>query len=148
MQGATVEAAIVVATPRDLTAGWSYTALSRARASTRLLIHDDQPVRERADHAPERADQPATREELLARAGRRMLERDDQDLAIEQLLPAGRADDRQLTLALEHAGEPLQEHAALRAEPDTPPVGTSRLRELGERLEQLTAQRAALPSSS
>ncbi len=55
MQGATVEAAIVVATPRDLTAGWSYTALSRARASTRLLIHDDQPPHERADHAPERA---------------------------------------------------------------------------------------------
>ena len=31
MQGATVETAIVVASPRDLTAGWSYTALSRAR---------------------------------------------------------------------------------------------------------------------
>ena len=101
MQGATVEAAIVVATPRDLTAGWSYTALSRARATTRLLIHDDHAAHERADHAPERADQPASREELLARAGRRMLERDDQDLAIEQLPPAGRADDRQLTLALD-----------------------------------------------
>jgi conjugative relaxase-like TrwC/TraI family protein len=148
MQGATVEAAVVVATPSDLTAGWSYTALSRARASTRLLIHDDQPARdERADHAPERAHQPAGREELLARAGRRMLERDDQDLAIEQLAPAGRADDRQLTLALDHACEPPQEHAALRAQPETPAVGASRLRELGERLEQLTAQRAALPSS-
>jgi conjugative relaxase-like TrwC/TraI family protein len=148
MQGATVEAATVVATPRDLTAGWSYTALSRARASTRLLIHDDQPAHdERADHAPERADQPASREELLARAARRMLERDDQDLAIEQLAPAGRADDRQLTLALDHAGEPLQEQAALRAQPETPPVGASRLRELRERLEQLTVQRAALPSS-
>ena len=147
MQGATVEAAIVIATPSDLTAGWSYTALSRARASTRLLIHDDQPERERADHAPERTHQPACREELLARAGRRMLERDDQDLAIEQLAPAGRADDRQLTLALDHAGEPLQEHAALRAQPETPPVGTSRLRELRERLEQLTVQRASLPSS-
>jgi conjugative relaxase-like TrwC/TraI family protein len=147
MQGATVEAAIVVATPSDLTAGWSYTALSRARASTRLLIHDDQPERERADHAPERTHQPACREELLARAGRRMLERDDQDLAIEQLAPAGRADDRQLTLALDHAGEPLQEHAALRAQPETPPVGTSRLRELRERLEQLTVERASLPGS-
>jgi conjugative relaxase-like TrwC/TraI family protein len=147
MQGATVEAAIVVATPRDLTAGWSYTALSRARASTRLLIHDDQHSRERADHAPERAEQPATREELLARAGRRMLERDDQDLAVEQLPPAGRADDRQLTLAFDHTGEPLQEQAALRAQPDTPPVGASRLRELRERLEQLTVQRAALPNS-
>ena len=147
MQGATVEAAIVVATPSDLTAGWSYTALSRARASTRLLIHDDQHSRERADHAPERAQQPASREELLARAGRRMLERDDQDLAVEQLPPAGRADDRQLTLALDHGGVPVQEHAALRAEPDTPGLNTYRLRELRERLEHLTVQRAALPSS-
>ena len=147
MQGATVEAAIVVATPRDLTAGWSYTALSRARASTRLLIHDDQSARERADHAPEPARDPVRGDELLARAGRRMLERDDQDLAIEQLPPAGRADDRQLTLAVDHAGEPVQEHAALRAEPDTTPVGMSRLRDLDARVEQLAAQRAALPSS-
>jgi conjugative relaxase-like TrwC/TraI family protein len=147
MQGATVEAAIVVATPRDLTAGWSYTALSRARATTRLLIHDDQPVRERADHAPERANEPASRDELLARAGRRMLERDDQDLAVEQLPPAGRVDDRQLALALDHASEPLQEHAALRAEPEVPRLSTLRLRDLGERVEELTMQRAALPSS-
>jgi conjugative relaxase-like TrwC/TraI family protein len=147
MQGATVEAAIVVATPSDLTAGWSYTALSRARSSTRLLIHDDQPIHERADHAPVRAQEPATRDGLLARAGRRMLERDDQDLAIEQLSPAGRVDDRQLAFALDHAREPLQEQAALRAEPDTPPVATSRLRELGERVKELTAQHAALPSS-
>ena len=147
MQGATVDAAIVVATPSDLTAGWSYTALSRARATTRLLIHDDHATPERVDHAPERAHQPASREELLARAGQRMLDRDDQDLAIEQLPPAGRADDRQLTLALEHAAAPSQEHAALRAEPDTPTIGASRVRELGERVEQLSAQRAALPSS-
>lgn len=147
MQGATVEAAIVVATPSDLTAGWSYTALSRARAATRLLIHDEHRARERADHAPERAHQSASHEELLSRTGRRMLERDDQDLAVEQLPPAGRADDRQLTHALDNAGEPVQEHAALRAEPNTPPMGTSRLRELAERLKQLTAQRAALPSS-
>jgi hypothetical protein len=148
MQGATVEAAIVVTSPRDLTAGWSYTALSRARSSTRLLIHDDQPAHdERADHAPERPKEAASRDELLARAGRRMLERDDQDLAVEQLAPAGRADDRQLTLALDHTREPLQEQAALRAEPDTPPVCRPRLRELGDRVEQLTAQRVALPSS-
>jgi conjugative relaxase-like TrwC/TraI family protein len=147
MQGATVEAAIIVATPRDLTAGWSYTALSRARATTRLLIHDDQPVRERADHAPHRAQEPASRAELLARAGRRMLERDDQDLAIEQLQPAGRVDDRQLTLELDHAGELPQEHAALRAEPAVPALSTSRLRDLDERVERLGAQRAALASS-
>jgi hypothetical protein len=76
-----------------------------------------------------------------------MLERDDQDLAIEQLPPAGRADDRQLTLALDPTREPVQEQAALRAEPDAPSVGTSRLRDLGQRVEQLSAQRAALPTT-
>jgi hypothetical protein len=76
-----------------------------------------------------------------------MLERDDQDLAIEQLTPAGRGDDRQLTLAFRHAGEPVQEHAALSAEPAVPALSPSRLRDLGERLERLTAQQAALPSS-
>jgi conjugative relaxase-like TrwC/TraI family protein len=147
MQGATVEAAIVVASPRDLTAGWSYTALSRARATTRLLIHDDHALHERADHAPEAAREPASRADLLAQTGRRMLERDDQDLAIEQLPPAGHADDRQLTLALNHTGEQPQEHAALRAEPDTPSVGAARLRDFDERLQELGAQRAALPTS-
>jgi hypothetical protein len=147
MQGATVEAAIVVASPRDLTAGWSYTALSRARATTRLLIHDDHAPHERADHAPEGAHEPASREELLTRARGRMLERDDQDLAIEQLRPAGRADDRLLAFALDHTSEPSQEHAALRAEPDTPSVGAARLRDLDDRLEELGAQRAALPTS-
>jgi ATP-dependent exoDNAse (exonuclease V) alpha subunit len=84
MQGGTVEAAVVVASPKDLTAGWSYTALSRARRETRLLIHDEQFSRERDEFAPE--DQaPATRDYLLARTGRRMGERDDEDLAIEQL---------------------------------------------------------------
>jgi len=147
MQGATVEAAIVVASPRDLTAGWSYTALSRARATTRLLIHDDHAPHERADHAPEPAHEPASREELLTRASGRMLERDDQDLAIEQLSPAGRADDRQLVFALEHTSEPLQEQAALRAEPAVSSLSTSRLRGLDARLEHLTTQHAALPSS-
>ena len=38
MQGGTVERALSWwASPRDLTAGWSYTALSRARGETRLL---------------------------------------------------------------------------------------------------------------
>jgi conjugative relaxase-like TrwC/TraI family protein len=144
MQGATVEAAIVVASPRDLTAGWSYTALSRARYTTRLLIHNDQPVHDRADVAPQQDRQAAGCDDLLARAGRRMLERDDEDLALEQLLPAGRADDRQLTLAHEHDGGPPQEHAAMRAEPAVMDTSTVRLRMLRERIDTLDAQRAAL----
>jgi hypothetical protein len=147
MQGATVEAAIVVASPRDLTAGWSYTALSRARDHTRLLIHDDKPVHDRADVAPQESRHGAGRDDLLARACRRMLERDDEDLAIEQLPPAGRADDRRLTHAHEHAGVPAQEHAAARAEPAAPDTSTMRLRMLRERIDTLDAQRAALPRS-
>ena len=38
MQGGTVEHAIVVASVGELTRGWSYTALSRARGETRLLV--------------------------------------------------------------------------------------------------------------
>jgi len=147
MQGATVEAAIVVASPRDLTAGWIYTALSRARDRTRLLIHDDQRVHDRADVAPEQDRQVAGRDGLLARASRRMLERDDEDLAIEHLPPADRADDRQLTLAHEHAGGPAQEHAAARAEPAVPDASVARLRALRERIDTFDRQRDALPRS-
>ncbi len=85
MQGATVESAIVLASPRDLTAGWSYTALSRARGPTRLLVHDDQLATERVEFAPEDRTTKSQREELLERVQRRMLERDDEDLATEQL---------------------------------------------------------------
>ena len=145
MQGATVEKAIVVAAPRDLTAGWSYTALSRARATTRLLIHDDHPAHDRADVAPEREHGRADRAQLFERAGRRMLERDDEDLAVEQLRPAGHADDHQLTLALDHAGGSAHEHAAQRAEPRAPEVRPARLVELRERIATLETQRGALP---
>lgn len=117
MQGGTIESAIVVASPRDLTAGWSYTALSRARETTRLFVYDDDLERERSEFAP--TDQPptATRGELLDRVQRRMVERDDEDLAIEQLPGAGRAADPDLARAQTRAAYPPQEHAASRAEP-------------------------------
>ena len=47
MQGATVEHATVVASPHDLSRGWSYTALSRARGDTRLLVRDSEAGRRR-----------------------------------------------------------------------------------------------------
>ncbi len=152
MQGGTVEAAIVVASPRDLTAGWSYTALSRARGETRLLVHDEQFPRERSEFAPD-AEAPASRDDLLARVGKRMLERDDEDLAFEQLPGAerepgsGRVDDPDLAAGRTVAAEPPQEQAAARAEPATPAVPSAeRLLELEERSEQLRAQLAALPT--
>ncbi len=147
MQGGTIESAIVVASPRDLTAGWSYTALSRARDTTRLLVYDDDLERERSEFAPTDQTPTATRDELLDRVARRMLERDDEDLAIEQLPGAGRADDPDLTSTRTHATDPPQEHAATRAEPSPPAEATpSRLRELRERIERLQAQLAALPT--
>ncbi len=147
MQGGTVQGAIVVASPRDLTAGWSYTALSRARETTRLLVYDDGLERERGEFAPTDQTPTATHPELLERVERRMLERDDEDLAIEQLPGAGRADDPDLAGARAHAAEPPQEHAAARAEPIPPVAATSAwLRELRERVERLQAQLAALPT--
>ncbi len=131
MQGGTIESAIVVASPRDLTAGWSYTALSRARETTRLLVYDDDLERERSEFAPTDQTPTATRHELLERVARRMLERDDEDLAIEQLPGAGRTDDPDLAGARAHATEPPQEHAAARAETTPPAAATpARLREL------------------
>ena len=55
MQGGTVEWAGVVAEPRDLTRGWSYTALSRARATTRLHIHSGHvdPLEDLAERGPD-----------------------------------------------------------------------------------------------
>jgi conjugative relaxase-like TrwC/TraI family protein len=147
MQGGTVQGAIVVASPRDLTAGWSYTALSRARETTRLLVYDDDLERERGEFAPTDQTPTATHPELLERVGRRMLERDDEDLAIEQLPGAGRTDDPDLASAHAHATDPPHEHAAARAEP-TPSATAppTRLRELREHIEQLQAQLTALPT--
>ncbi len=146
MQGGTIESAIVVASPRDLTAGWSYTALSRARETTRLLVYDDDLKRERSEFAPTDQTPTATRGELLERVGRRMLERDDEDLAIEQLPGAGRADDPDVAGTQTHAADPPQEHAAARAEPTPPAMATpARLQQLRERVEQLHVQLAALP---
>jgi conjugative relaxase-like TrwC/TraI family protein len=147
MQGGTIEGAIVVASPRDLTAGWSYTALSRAREATRLLVYDDHLERERSEFAPTDQTPTATRHELLDRVARRMTERDDEDLAIEQLPGVGRADDPRLTDARAHATDPPQEHAAALAEPTPPAAATlARLRQLRERVERLQAQLAALPT--
>jgi hypothetical protein len=82
MQGSTIERAVVLASTRDLTAGWSYTALSRARAETSLLIIDHCRD-ERSEFAP--GGGALAREPLLDRVARRMLQRDDEDLAVEHM---------------------------------------------------------------
>jgi conjugative relaxase-like TrwC/TraI family protein len=126
MQGATVEQAIVLASPRDLTAGWSYTALSRARGETRLLIvdvdHDG-----RSEFAP--VDSAPSQQPLLARVARRMVERDCEDLAVEQLR----------TRVDEHP-----ERSAERAEPRVSRRSRARLEDLDARVTTLTSRRARI----
>jgi hypothetical protein len=144
MQGATVETAIVLASPRDLTAGWSYTALSRARGTTRLLIHDNRETPERSEVAPD-ARHTGDRRQLLRRVERRMLERDAEDLAIEQLPIAGHADDPQLAVAEQTMADAVQEQSAARHELKTGPASRRALAQLEESLERLHGQRRALP---
>jgi len=145
MQGATVERAIVLASPRELTAGWSYTALSRARGTTRLLIHGEQSRQERSELAPREKPASSEREKLLTHAQRCMLQRDCEELAVEQLSPAGRADDRALTHAQQMSRELPQERAAARAEAATRPVRRESLATVRGELERLRAQRRAPP---
>jgi conjugative relaxase-like TrwC/TraI family protein len=147
MQGGTVEQAVVVASPEDLTRGWSYSALSRARGATRLLMADtDRDQAGRAEHAPDDAHSDRSRSAVIARAERRMLVRDDEDLAIEQLPAAGHEDDR--VLAAHRAGvSPVsQEDAAGRAEPIDPAPTLQRLTELREQIRRLRAALGALPT--
>jgi conjugative relaxase-like TrwC/TraI family protein len=149
MQGGTVEHATVVAAPRALTRGWSYTALSRARTTTRLHI-DGQDVpaglrAERAELAPHDARRRPQRGDVLARAAQRMTIRDDEDLAVTQLpiRPApGLPTDHELRHEAAAEPEPSAAHA------ESPAVaGDQRtaLREVQAALAELTAGRAALP---
>jgi conjugative relaxase-like TrwC/TraI family protein len=91
MQGGTVECAIVVAAPHELTKGWSYTALSRASGLTRLYVISDSHERERDELAPGERQGRLTEKELYVRLRRYMQTRDDEDLAIEQLRSPGGA---------------------------------------------------------
>jgi hypothetical protein len=144
MQGATVEQATVVASPHDLSRGWSYTALSRARGTTRLLVRDSEAgAAGREEYAPATRLSTSQHREVLARVRRHMLARDDEDLAIDQLTVAGRFDDPQLT---HPAVEPLQEQQAGRAEPLIVAPVSGTLGELRHQLERLRAQRTALPT--
>jgi conjugative relaxase-like TrwC/TraI family protein len=144
MQGATVEHATVVASPHDLSRGWSYTALSRARGDTRLLLRDSEGgAAGRAEYAPATRLSTSQQGEVLVRVGRHMLIRDDEDLAIDQLAAAGRFDDPQLTHL---AVEPLQAQQANRAEALIVAPVSGTLGELRHQLERLRAQLTALPT--
>ncbi len=146
MQGGTIETAIVIASPHDLTAGWSYTALSRARGHTQLLIYENHYAEERNEFAPKDHTPAATKDELLGRVARRMLERDDEALAIEQLPGAGQADDPEVADARGRATALRQEQPTARAEATPTIASKQRLRELKDRIQQLRAEIDALPT--
>jgi conjugative relaxase-like TrwC/TraI family protein len=147
MQGGTVDRAFVVASPEDLTAGWSYSALSRARGVTQLLIGDhERRDAARAEVAPEGERATPVRSEVLARVARRMLVRDDEDLAVDQIAAAGREDDPALASHRAAGGSLIQERAADRAEPIEPAPSLSRLIELREQISRLRLVLGALPT--
>lgn len=149
IQGGTVEHATVIATPRALTRGWSYTALSRARGTTRLHI-DGQDVlaavqAERAELAPHDARPRPQRAEVLARAVERMKVRDDEDLAVTQL-PAGWAPGRADDPDLHRSADSGPERAAIHTEPrNAPAPSRAQLHALRADIEQLRAEYARLP---
>ena len=153
MQGGTVEHATVLARPRELSQGWSYTALSRARGATRLHIDGrDVPaatVAERAELAPDERQERPDRAQVLARVAARMRVRDDEDLAVTQLparAAAGRADDPQLRDTSAGLATDLPEHAAERAEPRSAQAPElARLAAMRAEADRLTAQLASLP---
>jgi conjugative relaxase-like TrwC/TraI family protein len=148
LQGATVERAFVVAWPEDLTAGWSYSALSRARDLTRLLIGDhDRRDDARAEVAPSSDRRIPIRAEVLARVARRMLVRDDEDLAIDRMMVASREDDADLRSHRAAGGLVTQEVAAHRAEANDPAPSLSRLIDLREQIGRLRVVLGALPNA-
>jgi conjugative relaxase-like TrwC/TraI family protein len=148
MQGGTVEDAIVVASPEDLTAGWSYSALSRARGATRLLISDiGRRDTERVDHAPDGGRPDRSRSEVISSAMRRMLVRDDEDLAVDQLRAAGREDDAGLAAHRAGAGPVEQEAGARRAEQLEPVPSLKQLMDLREQISRLQLTLGALPTN-
>jgi len=147
MQGGTVERAFVVASPEDLTAGWSYNALSRARGDTRLLVADqDRRGADRDEVAPREARPTTGRSDVLARVARRMLVRDDADLAVDQIPAAGREDDPALASHRAARGTPAQEVAAERAPANEQVPSLSRLIELREQISRHRVVLGALPT--
>lgn len=142
MQGGTVEWAAVVAEPWDLTRGWSYTALSRARGQTELHVlaaHTDDPDRD--DFGPGARPQPPARDEILAQVVARMSLRDDEDLAMDRVETA--PDPREF--AAERAGgNAIQERGDARnSEPADPDRG--RLASLLDERSRLEEQLRSLP---
>jgi hypothetical protein len=130
MQGGTVEWAAVVGRPDNFTRNWSYTAITRAREPTEILLIDE-PSRAHEDRAQIA---PATNivhhQGPVERMAARMRERDDEDLAVEQL-----------GQAIPDVAERGAEASDALASP-----GVVRMRELEREIALVNAQLGALPT--
>ena len=153
MQGATVEHAVVVANPGHMTAGWSYSALSRARTTTQLhLVGEEAQAAadqrtQRRDEGPQQRAQAMNNEQVIAATQFVMGKRDDEDLAVDQIrsLPGpGRAGDAALTRTALGPIAPVQEAGADRLEAEMAPEQRHLVTVERER-ERLQLQRQALP---
>lgn len=149
MQGGTVESAFVLAAPHELTKGWSYTALSRARASTRLFVLCDAQNRDRDEVAPGERTPELTDNELYSRLARYMCTRDDEELAVEQLIALSERVEEP-AFCQEVDEEEHREAVAQRAEAPPPGARTvevfraaaAHVRSLEERLKALDSPEA------
>ena len=140
MQGGTVQWTAVIGQPEDFSRNWSYTALSRAREPVQMFVIDE-PTRlqdQRAEVAPA----PGSKEHLdpLERLARRMRDRDDEDLALEQLEHAERERRTARAPAAELEQSPQHALPAIRSE-----AAEQRLRSPAlARLDQLDRELAQL----
>jgi hypothetical protein len=100
LQGGTVEWSGVIGRPRDFSRNWAYTALSRAREPIEIFLVDAPAHEEREEYAPGLRNGP--RSDALCRMAARMRERDEEDLALEQLEHGPPPPDRKL----EHKHDP------------------------------------------
>jgi hypothetical protein len=145
MQGGTVEWAAVIGQPGDFSRNWSYTALSRAREPVQIFLVAE-PTRleeEREEVAPaHRSDPPADPVALMTR---RMRERDDEDLALEQLDRGQRDDHALLSRNADVAPPDLRHQLVPESDPAARPQRSIspvliRLAQLEEELTQLYLQ--------
>jgi len=138
MQGGTVQWVAVIGQPEDFSRNWSYTALSRAREPMQIFVIDE-PTRlqdQRAEIAPAAGNEEHL--DPLERLARRMRDRDDEDLALEQLEHAQRAEPAAAATAAESAAEETHHDDAAvppppeKRQPFSPALG--RLDELDQQL--------------
>jgi hypothetical protein len=141
LQGGTIEWAAVIGQPEDFSRNWAYTALSRAREPVHifLIAEPNRLQQEREELAP--AQQAEAHADPVGLMTRRMRERDDEDLALEQLERAERDARELLTQGAEVAPPDgrVQLQTPESHTPVEPPVSPAlvRLTELDKELARL-----------